>query len=70
MTLGRWNFYSGYLYCEVSNAQTGGDRVFKQNRDGAFTLIIKGGGHVSVSLMERSGIPSTIATKLYSGLHG
>ena len=69
MTLGVWNFYAGYLYCAVSDANTGGDLVFHQNRDGSFSIVIKGGGHVDVSLMEKFGIASHIATRLYAGLH-
>ena len=69
MTLGVWNFYAGYLYCEVSDANTGGDLVFHQNKDGSFSIVIKGGGHVDVSLMEHFGISPRIATRLYAGLH-
>ena len=69
MTLGVWNFYAGYLYCAVSDANTGSDRVFHQNTDGSFSIVIKGGGHVDVSLIEQFGISSQIATTLYAGLH-
>ena len=69
MVLGVWNFYSGYLYCQVYDANTGGDHVYRQNKDGTFTIIIKGGGHVGVSLMEEHGLSPKVATTLYRGLH-
>lgn len=69
MVLDVWNFYSGYLYCRVYDANTGGDHVYRQNPDGSFTIIIKGGGHVDVNLMIQKGIPSKVASTLYAGLH-
>jgi hypothetical protein len=69
LVLGQWNYYHGYLYCQVHDAYTGGARVFTQNKDGSFTILIKGGGNIDPALMEQFGISSNVANTLYNGLH-
>jgi hypothetical protein len=71
MTLDQWNFVSPYLLCYSVDKYTNGVNLFEAQgaAPGKFVHIKGGGGAMDVGYLVQLGVPSSIASRLVSGLH-